>query len=81
MRIMDRILLIFLAVMLAGCDQIKSRVDGTLPEPLARANHIPFDTVATITIAGPRDRVERIISSIAERDPRVMTAVEIQPVE
>jgi hypothetical protein len=75
------IVLISLAVLLSGCDQIKWRVDGTPPEPPERANHVPFDTVATITIAGPRDRVERIISFIVERDPHVLTAVKIQKVE
>jgi hypothetical protein len=78
---MDRIVLIFLAVMLVGCDQVKWRVDGTAPEPPDRANHIPFDTVATITLAGPRDRVERIIHFIVERDPNVLTAVEIRSAE
>jgi hypothetical protein len=78
---MDLIVLITLAVMLSGCDQIKWRVDGTAPEPPERADHIPFDTVATITLAGPRDRVERIIHFIVERDPNVMTAVEIRSAE
>jgi hypothetical protein len=73
--------LISLAVMLTGCDQIKWRVDGVPPEPPERSDHIPFDTVATITIAGPRDRVERIIHFIVERDPHVLTAVEIRKVE
>jgi hypothetical protein len=78
---MKFLVLIALTILLGGCDQVKWRVDGTAPEPPARANHIPFDTVATITIAGPRDRVERIIHFIVERDPHVLTAVEIRKVE
>jgi hypothetical protein len=68
-------------VVLQACDQVKWRVDGTPPEPPERRDPIPFDTVATITIAGPRDRVERIIHFTIERDPEVMTAVEIRKVE
>jgi hypothetical protein len=78
---MKFLVLIALTILLGGCDQVKWRVDGTAPEPAERANHVPFDTVATITIAGPRDRVERIIHFIVERDPLVMTAVEIRKVE
>jgi hypothetical protein len=73
--------LISLAVMLTGCDQVKWRVGAGAPEPPERSDHIPFDTVATITIMGPRDRVERIIHFIVERDPHVLTAVEIRTAE
>jgi hypothetical protein len=75
------LVLITLAILLTGCDQVKWRVGAGAPEPPERADHIPFDTVATITIAGPRDRVERIIHFIVERDPLVMTAVEIRTAE
>jgi hypothetical protein len=73
--------LLSLAVLLVGCDQVKWRVGAGAPEPPERANHIPFDTVATVTIMGPRDRVERIIHFTIERDPYVLTAVEIRTVE
>jgi hypothetical protein len=73
---MKFLVLISLTILLGGCDQIKWRMDGTAPEPAERANHVPFDTVATITLAGPRDRVERIIYFIVERDPEVFTLVE-----
>jgi hypothetical protein len=78
---MKFLVLISLTILLTGCDQVKWRVGAGAPEPPERADHIPFDTVATITIMGPRDRVERIISFIVERDPHVLTAVEIRKVE
>ena len=66
------------AVILQGCEQVRWRITGTTPEPAERLADTDIDTVAEITLAGPRDRVEQMLHLIVERDPQVMTLVEIK---
>lgn len=61
-----------------GCDQVAYRAVGIVPEPAERPADIDITAVATVTLAGPRDRVERILDLIVERDPQVMTLVELK---
>lgn len=63
---------------IAGCEQVTWRMGGDPPEPAARLQDIDIDTVATVTIAGQKDRVERILHLIVERDPEVVTMVEMR---
>lgn len=65
-------------VALAGCDQVAYRSVGLVPEPAERESNIEITAVATVTLAGPRDRVERILDLIVERDPKVTTLVKVQ---
>ena len=70
--------LIAAVILLAGCDQVAYRTVGLVPEPAERSPTIEISAVATVTLAGPRDRVERILHLIVERDPEVMTLVEVK---
>ena len=66
------------ALILQGCEQVRWRITGTTPPPAERLADTDIDTVAEITLAGPRDRVEQMLYLIVERDPQVMTLVEIK---
>ena len=66
------------ALILQGCEQVQWRITGTTPLPAERLADTDIDTVAEITLAGPRDRVEKMLHLIVERDPQVMTLVEIK---
>ena len=66
------------ALILQGCEQVRWRITGTTPLPAERLADTDIDTVAEITLAGPRDRVEQMLHLIVERDPQVMTLVEIK---
>ena len=66
------------AVILQGCEQVQWRITGITPLPAERLADMDIDTVAEITLAGPKDRVEKMLHLIVERDPQVMTLVEIK---
>lgn len=67
---------VFAVLFIAGCDQVAYRTVGVVPEPAERSPAIEISAVATVTLAGPKDRVDRILHLIVERDPEVMTMVE-----
>lgn len=73
-----KILAVLAVAALAGCDQVAYRSVGLVPAPAERSADIEITAVATVTLAGPRDRVERILDLIVERDPSVMTLVEVK---
>ena len=76
-----KIVALFTGVILAlatGCDQVAYRAVGLVPEPAQRVPLTEATATATVTLAGPRDRVERILHLIVERDPEVHTLVELR---
>ena len=69
---MKSLLILAAALAVQGCDQLDARITGSRPEPRAE------DVRADITIIGPRDRVERLISEI-NRDHLVTSLVKTRP--
>ena len=70
-----------LAVAVQGCDQIRSRMTLSEPEPVARLDPVDIEVVAEVTIAGPRAVVERIIARVVEQEPRVLTLVKKEQID